>query len=195
MDLLKIISKIPGVEIPEQVPKALANKEIARDLNVILSEAAPLFDAAAKSPATDASLKSVFNDVAAVLPAVSTYLRDGKLSLSTGLQIGPTFLRLSKANKTMKDAFNKPDPAISVILDSLLGNTKVQEALTRILTKPEGKGLFLLEEGADGQGYAVEQLSGSNLKFPLTKENYATIKAIFTAANTNNKPQPPRFGT
>ncbi len=190
MDLLDMISKIPGVEIPPEVRTAVANKEIRDEMNIVLKAAAPLFKEAGQK---DTSLKAIFNDVASVLPVASTYLETLNVPKLKGAMVTPAMYRLKKNGDDLANAFNTQDPAVTGIINSLLGNTAVQDALKNILTKPEGQGLFVLEK-VGNQGYGVEQLSGTNLKIPLPDDNYNTIKAIVDAAAASKKPQPPKFG-
>jgi len=170
--------------------EGLADKEIRRDLDIVLSAAAPLFEAAGKNPAADKNLQEIFNDVASVIPFGRKTLEKGVVPVRDITDLLPNFLRLTKNGSVLETAVQNKDPVVNDILTSLLKNNDAQAALERIFAKPQGQGLFTLKKEA-GQGYAVEQLSGANLSIPLPDANYDKIKAILDAA-APAKPQPPK---
>jgi hypothetical protein len=179
MDLLDLIPVIPK-EGKERIRAALNDNEIVRDMDTIISAATPLFENASRNPAADQSLRDVFNNVSAVLPAIKKYVVERKTPKLSAAKVGWNFKKLIDNGDILEDAFNKQNPAVKEgIIDPLLDNTEVQNALVRILSKPAGQGLFTLQKDGE-QGYAVEQLSGT--KIPLPEDNYKKIEAIVKKA-------------
>lgn len=166
-----------------------ADKEAKNDLSVVLSAAAPLFAAAGRNQASPKSLTTVFNDVSRVMPFLNKTLQNGSVPKWDAMKLVPTFLSLVNS-KDIEPTFKTPGAELTAIYDNLLQNKDVQNALERILNKPVGHDAFALLQ-ADGKSYAVEKLSGSQIRFPLAAESYNRIKAKWDAAANQNKPQGP----
>jgi hypothetical protein len=169
-------------EIKDILNKIFADEAACKDLDIVLSAVGPLFDRAGKDPATNASLKGTFNDVASVLPVFANSMKKRKLAISVFdmPKVGGTMMRLGKpeSEPKLKEIFNGNGPEITKINASLLQNDNVQFALERILKKPLGQELFLIEK-KDGKCVAIEQkLSGIGIKIPLREDIYDRIKNI-----------------
>ena len=166
-----------------------SDQEAKNDLGLVLSAATPLFDAAGKNRATDKKLTTVFNNVAKVMPFLNKTLQNGSPSKWDAMKLLPTFVSLWNSND-IKPTFQNPGPELNGIYTSLLNNNDVQAALERTLNKPVGHDAFALLP-VDGKFYAVEKLSGSQIRFPMSEASYSRIKAKWDAeANKNNQPRP-----
>jgi len=178
-------------EVKGTLEKIFADQKTKDDMDIVLSATIPLFEAASKNPATDKSLKSIFNDVAVVLPFFKDVLKQRELQMTkVMLKAAPlisVFNRLGEPS--LKQAFEDQGPEVAHINSELLKNESFQDALERILTRPIGRDLFDLVE-KDGKGSAQEKLTGSGLAFPLAQDNYNRVKAKWNP-NGGKPPQGP----
>jgi hypothetical protein len=185
--LIEAVDRVWPKTLPVEQQKLLEDAEIRKDLAVCLTEMEKAVDVVRKDAKTEESLKDAFNDVATLTSVAHAYLEKGTIGsipsetmANLALNIG----KLSKSGQTLSDAFKAENPTIVSLQKSMRENETSVAALKRIVPKTHGV-LFLLEEGADGQCYAIELVSGTKLKFALEKVDFDEIKSA-----VDGKPAP-----
>jgi len=177
---MSLIEKFLPAKVRDTLNKIFPDTEMRRDLNIVLSEVAPLFKSAGEQQATDQNLRGVFNDVALILPLIQKFLDKGKFpgtfeAIGIAATYGPVFSRMN-SNPLIETAFKNPGPELTAIYDQLKDKDNVQQALKRVLLKPAGQEVLTLQE-ENGKFYAAESLSGAGIKFPLREDIYRSVLA------------------
>lgn len=176
--------------LPPEVQPLLQDKTIAADMLIIVAEMEAALAVACKSPETDKSLQEAFNDVAKASGIVRAYLDTGSVAPALITELALNVDKYRQSGQTLSDSYDAGNPVVITLAESLKKNEKILGAIKRTVPKAHGT-LFKLEMGADGQGYAVELLSGNFTKFPLEKADYEEIKSAIAAAKNQPKPKGP----
>lgn len=178
----KIQSLIPQIE------QLLEDKAIVDDLLIVAEQLEKEIDAAAKNPAADKKLKNAFNDAAWVVSSGKNYLKDGSLSMLTITKLVASKGRIKDNFHMLHDSFRAKQSVSVAFSEAVKKNTTFSAAIKRLVSKTNGK-LFRLEEGENGEGYAVELLTGNEMKVLIEKADYEEIKKHFIDQQT--PPAPP----
>ncbi len=189
--LIDAAKRVAPKVLPPQVQPLVQDKAVAADFLVVLTEVEKAVDAARKDPATDKSLTEAFNDVAAITAIVHTYLNTGSVSPDLMMELSLNLDKYKKSGETLSAAYDAGDATVIKLAQTIKKNENVLGALKRVVPKTHGT-LFRLEQDADGQGYAVELLSGNAMKFPLDKADYEEIRSALAPAKNIPKTDPPK---
>lgn len=177
--LIEAVDRVWPKTLPPEQKELLEDPEIRKELLICLGEMERAVDGVRKDAKTEKSLKEAFNDAASITSVARTYLEKGSFASipsDTMVELALNIPKLSKVGQTLTEAFEAKNPTIVELQKSMRGNQASVDALKRIVPKTHGK-LFLLEEDATGQGYAVELVSGGKMKFPLERVDYEEIKS------------------
>ncbi|MCE9508399.1 MAG: hypothetical protein K8R48_08855 [Alphaproteobacteria bacterium] len=194
MDMITFFAKFLSPETQKVVSLLLPflkDKEVAGDLNIVLTEIEKALAASSKNPKTDKRLKEAFNDVAQLSSVGKAYLKDGKISIFTAAKLASNKGRFKDSSRILHDAFVAQQPDTVAFSQTLKTNDAFYNAVKRLLLKTNGK-LFRLEPGENGGGYAVDLMTEKCVKIPLKKEDYEEIqKALASPKNPSSPPPTP----
>lgn len=193
MDLISFLAKFLSPETQKVVSillPFLKDKEIANDLDIVLTEIEKTLAASSKNPKADRRLRDAFNDVAHLSSVGKSYLKEGKISFLTAAKLAGNKGRFKDSSRILHDAFVAQQPDTVAFTQSLKTNEAFYNAVKRLLLKTNGK-LFRLEPGENGGGYAVDLMTEKCVKIPLKKEDYEEIqKALASAQKPPSPPAP-----
>lgn len=178
----KIQSLIPQIE------QLLRDKSIVADLLIVTEEIEKEINAAVKNPATDKKLKNAFNDAAWITSTGKTYLKNGNLSILTVTKLATSKGSIKKSFQTLHESFKTQQPVTIAFSEAVKKNTAFSAAIKRLVSRTNGK-IFRLEDGENGQGYAIELVTGKEIKVLIEKVDYAEIKK--TLFDQKTPPTPP----
>ena len=191
MDIMGFIKFLPA-ELQKAFTQTLAlfqEKNIAPDLDIVMTEIEKTLSLTAKNPALDKKLRHAFNDVANLTSIGKDVLKDQKISMLTTAKLASNRSRFKESLHAFREAADRDDPAVVALAETLKKNDKFYDAVKRLVANTNGR-LFTLEAGENGTGYAVDLMTGKSMKVPLKKEDYEELLKIL-AEKKKTPPAPP----
>ncbi|MBI3442017.1 MAG: hypothetical protein HY052_09515 [Proteobacteria bacterium] len=189
---MDILNKLLPAKIQAFLPllhEILKDQSVVDDLVIALTEVEKEISKVSNNPAIDKGLKEAFNDAALVASAGKTYIKDRKIPMMAGAKLVASKGRITDNMRTLGAAFKARQPACVAFSESLKQNAAFSSSVKRLVEKKNGE-LFRLEDGENGQGYAVELITGNSVKILLEKNDYEEIKKTFIDKKDSPAPKP-----
>lgn len=191
MDIFRKFLPPQAQKVLPQIEKLLEDDAVVSDLIIVFEEMEKGLDVTSRLPAADKKLKNAFNDAATIASVGKNYLKDGKVSMMTMAKLASGKNRMKDNMAFLANSFKEKQPVTLAFANAMKGNTTFSEAIKRLVVRTHGS-MFCLEAGENGQGYAVELLTGQSMRVPLEKEDYAELqKAIYGQPNPPTPPASP----